>query len=220
MAAGKGTRLGDKIPKQFLELCGKPIFLYSLEAFEKSQKVDGYLLMVPEEYIGYAQKLAVKAEKLKAILAGGATRHETTLIALEHLKTFNPKVVVFHDAARPFITSKLVDEVIEAAEKHGASTAAVKISDTVAYCENGFVKNHVSRENLYRILTPQAFNFELAYQIFQRISGDDGTFPFVQAGLKVAIVPSDYLNFKITFPEDYQVANLLARFWFESQRQT
>lgn len=213
MAAGRGTRVGEKVPKQFLLLRNKALFLYSLEAFEKAPSIHGYILMVPEEYVNETKGMVKQFRKLKDVIVGGKSRHETSLIAIKKLERFTPEIVVFHDAARPFLKIQLVEQVIRTAKEYGASTAAARVSDTVAYCEGNFVKSYISRENLYRILTPQAFKYDLAVKVFEAEEGDDGTSLFVKAGLKVAIVLSDQMNFKITFPEDYQLAQLIADFW-------
>ncbi len=213
MAAGRGMRMGECIPKQFLLLENKPVFVYSLEVFEKSASIHSYILMVPEGYVEDARKWTGNFQKLREIVIGGKTRHETSLIALKRLESLRPEIVVFHDSARPFITINLVEQLIAAAKEHGASTAAIRISDTVAYCENSFVKSHIPRENLYRILTPQAFRYDVALKVFEMETGDDGTVPFLKAGLKVSMVLSDMMNFKITYPEDFRTAQFIARFW-------
>ncbi|GAB4308260.1 IspD/TarI family cytidylyltransferase [Pseudothermotoga elfii] len=215
MAAGTGNRFKSEIPKQFCMLGDKPVINYCLKSFEKSHLIDNCLIMVPTNWQEEVKKMIEGFRKPKWVLPGGATRHETSLIALEFLRDINPSVVVFHDAARPFLRVKLLNRVIEEAHLFGAATAAIPVNDTVVYAKDMFVNNYLSREGLYRIQTPQAFAFEIALNAFERFHANDGTEPVLLSGGKVRIVPGDLLCFKITYPDDLQFARFVYPTWNE-----
>ncbi len=213
MAAGKSTRAKTDIPKQFYKIGDHPVLYYSLSTFEKSSLVDFCLVMIPDGYKESVTQMAKNFRKVKWILTGGKTRHETSLIAVDFLRDINPSIVVFHDAARPFLRLNLLDKVIQQAKTFGAATAAVPIFDTVAYCKDGFVSSYIPRESLYRIQTPQAFEYEIIIQAISRFEAEDGTKPVFLSNRKVKIVQADPYCFKITEPGDLDLAELICQFW-------
>lgn len=218
MAAGKSIRARTEIPKQFYSICDKPIFLYSLSTFEKSELIDLCLVMVPDGWRDSVAQMTKNFTKVKWILTGGGTRHETSLIAIDFLKTLAPSIVVFHDAARPFLNLHLLEKVIGEAKVYGAATAAVPVSDTVAYCEDSFVYSYAPRESLYRIQTPQAFRYDIIADAAKKFEAEDGTrLVFLNNG-RVRIVEGDPYCFKITEPKDLDLAKFICQFWKDNQQ--
>ena len=156
LAGGKGSRMEEsqksKIPKQFLNLGGKPVFLYSLETFLKSDKIDSILLVCPSEYsflteeiIGNWLKEGKNTVNLKKIetVKGGNTRNESLLNAVAYIEdnygsaVFKEAIVVSHDGARPFVTERMIEESLEGLKEFEASTCAVKAADTTVLSKNG-----------------------------------------------------------------------------------
>lgn len=218
MAAGKSTRAGTEIPKQFYSICDKPILLYSLSTFEKSELIDFCLVMVPDGWRDSVAQITKNFTKVKWILTGGGTRHETSLIAIDFLKILAPSIVVFHDAARPFLNLYLLEKVIQEAKVYGAATAAIPVSDTVAYCEDSFVYSYAPRESLYRIQTPQAFQYDIIADAAKKFEAEDGTrLVFLNNG-RVRIVEGDQYCFKITEPKDLDLAKFICQFWKDNQQ--
>lgn len=216
MAAGKSQRAKTEIPKQFYRICDRPILSYSLSTFEKSNLVDLCLVMIPDGWKDSAMQIVKNFSKAKWILTGGMTRHETSLIAIDFLKSVAPSIVVFHDAARPFLNLSLLERVIQEAKIYGAATAAISIPDTVAYCKDGFVDSYVPRESLYRIQTPQAFQYETIANALKKIEAEDGTKPVFLSNRRVKIVEGDPYCFKITEPRDLDLAKFICQFWMNS----
>ncbi|MEJ5230123.1 MAG: IspD/TarI family cytidylyltransferase [Pseudothermotoga sp.] len=215
MAAGKSTRTKTSIPKQFHKICDRPVLFYSLTTFERSQLVDLCLLMVPQEWKATAEQMICDFKKVKWVLPGGNTRHETSLIAVDFVRNLKPSLVVFHDAARPFLSLKLLETVIEEAKTFGAATAAIPVADSVAYCEDGFLSSYASRESLYRIQTPQAFQYEIIDDAIRKFQADDGSKPVFLMGKQIRVVEGDPYCFKITTSKDLQLAQQICQFWKE-----
>lgn len=189
-----------------------------MSTFEKSKMIDFYLVMVPDGWRDSVAQIAKDFTKVKGILTGGATRHETSLIAIDFLKVIAPSIVVFHDAARPFVNLHLLERVIQEAKIHGAATTAVPVSDTVAYCEDGFIDSYVPRESLYRIQTPQAFQYETIADALKKFEAEDGTKPVFLNNRRVKIVKGDPYCFKITEPRDLDLAKFICQFWKDDQQ--
>lgn len=213
MAAGRSTRINSQIPKQFCKICDRHVIQYSLSAFEKSALIDSCLVMIPQ---GYAERISHMVEgfrKVRWILTGGETRHQTSVIALDFLRSVSPSIVVFHDAARPFLSVSLLEKVIEEAKVFGAATAAVPITDTVAYFKDDFVNSYIPRDGLYRIQTPQAFRYDIVVNALKDFEGEDSTKPVFLSGEKIRLVEGDSYCFKITKPKDLELARVLCRFW-------
>ncbi|MCD6102446.1 MAG: 2-C-methyl-D-erythritol 4-phosphate cytidylyltransferase [Thermotogaceae bacterium] len=213
MAAGLGTRVGTSIPKQFVKLCNKEVFLYSLDSFEMCDAIDACLILVPQGWKEHVEQATSEYSKVQWILEGGRTRHDSSLIALEFLKDFKVQIVVFHDASRPFLQVSLLSRVANEAKVSGAVTTAVPSHDTLAFVEKGKIAGYAEREKLWRIQTPQAFKFERAFRYFKEFSGTDGTQPFVEAGQSVVKIDGDPLCFKITDFSDLMIANLICSHW-------
>lgn len=213
MAAGLGTRAGTSTPKQFVKLCNKEVFLYSLDSFEMCDAIDSCLILVPHGWKEHTKRVTSEYSKVRWILEGGRTRHDSSLIALDFLKDFDVQIVVFHDASRPFLQVSLLSTVVNEAKVSGAVTTAVPCHDTLAVVEKGRVAGYAEREKLWRIQTPQAFIFERALRYFNRFSGTDGTQPFVKAEQVVVKIDGDPLCFKITDFSDLMIANLICSHW-------
>ncbi|WP_041083164.1 IspD/TarI family cytidylyltransferase [Thermotoga profunda] len=213
MAAGKGIRAKTDLPKQFCKICDKPVLSYSLSTFEKSTLVDSCLVMIPDGWKDNILQITREFSKVRWILTGGMTRHETSLIAIDFLKTINPSIVIFHDAARPFLSLNLLEKVIQEAKIYGAATAAISVSDTVAYCKDDFVDSYIPRESLYRIQTPQAFEYRIIADAIRKFQAEDGTKPVFLSNRKIRIVEGDPYCFKITKPEDLDLAGSICKFW-------
>ncbi len=208
-AAGKGTRMGGKGNKVFLKLGEKSIISRTVEVFEKCGDIDEIIVVAsPEEITDMWSELG-QYSKVVSVTAGGETRTESTLAGLERVSE-DAEYVVFHDGARPFITSEIISATIKDAVTYGAAIAAVPEIDTVkSVDENGFVKETLKREALFRVQTPQVFKAEEfidAVNTAQVGNFTDDSSIFEAAGKKVYITRGSYDNIKITTPEDLAVA--------------
>ncbi|CAM3977050.1 2-C-methyl-D-erythritol 4-phosphate cytidylyltransferase [Cohnella lubricantis] len=216
VAAGRGTRMGASDNKPYLTLAGRPVLAYALEAFGSSPSVESIVLVVApgEEAKAKAvvQELEPALRKVKTIVPGGAERQDSVYAGLAALDT---EGVLVHDAARPLVTPEQIEACCREAERHGASALAVPVKDTIKVeGERGFMTATPDRSTLWAVQTPQAFareellNAHRAAKLEGAAATDD-TMLLERMGRKVAIVRGDYLNLKITTPEDLPVAELL-----------
>ncbi|HIE33454.1 MAG TPA: 2-C-methyl-D-erythritol 4-phosphate cytidylyltransferase, partial [Thermodesulfobacteriaceae bacterium] len=125
-AAGRGERLGSEIPKQFLEVAGKPVLMHTLSIFENHPEISEIVVAVPEGWEERVGELCWKfaIHKVFRVVTGGASRQESVFKAFEALSPEN-KIVLVHDAARPLVPFRVISEVIQAIERFGAAICAV-----------------------------------------------------------------------------------------------
>lgn len=208
-AAGQGTRMGSSIPKQFLLLRGKPILHHTLRAFETSGQVDSVTLVVPEKDFDNAKKEWSKDfnDIVKNIVIGGKERQDSVYNGFRAIDA-DTDVVIVHDGVRPFVSADMIQRAIEAAERYGAVITAIPVSDTVKQSDDeGFVARTVERNGLWRIQTPQAFQYGVLAEAFQKAvkdsyyGTDEGSL-LEYAGKKIKIIEGSEMNIKITRKED------------------
>lgn len=212
VAGGSGKRFGSQKPKQFLDLCGKPVFMWSIETFASIKQFKQIILVVP------AEKLKTLSKKYKNcnlhIVAGGKERFDSVNNGLAALNN-DIELIAVHDAARPLTDKKDILSVLKTAEKTKAAIAAEKAKDTVKTAEKGFVKNTLDRSILWNVQTPQIFEAKLlkkAYsgKIPQKTTDDSQLIE--NMGIKVAVVETKCPNFKITMPQDFEAAkNIISK---------
>lgn len=204
MAAGRGQRTGVSIPKQYWQIRGKPILSYTLTPFLSHPSIDQVRVVIhPEDATLYAQMVA--GPGLDPPVMGGASRQESVRLGLESLTQTAPEIVLIHDAARPFADIHIIDAVITALNMADGAIAAIELTDTVKYVKNQYVNNTISREGLWRALTPQAFRYQKILDAHRKMAGrelTDDAAVAEQAGLRVRLVKSSDENFKITTAED------------------
>ena len=206
-AAGRGKRIGTSVPKQFLEIQGKPLLHHTLTVFASCKLIDYVVLVMPRadvDEIGkdWLNKYAIVRE----VVVGGEQRQDSVYNGFNSLEE-GTDIVVVHDGVRPFTTPQMIIATVEAAQQHGAAITAIPVSDTVKQAADGFVKQTVSRDGLWRVQTPQAFQCGLLQQAFKKAKkdsyyGTDEGSLVEYLGERVKIVPGSEVNIKITRKED------------------
>lgn len=210
LAGGSGSRMKSDIPKQYLEIKGKPVLAYSLLLFETSF-FDEVILVVRKGDIAYCQKEYIEKYHLKkvtAITEGGEERYLSVYQGLE--KVQEADYIWIHDGARPFITMELLESLRRAVEKEKAVIPGVHVKDTIKQTDaENRVRATIPRQDLWNIQTPQVFAADLikkAYKqlIEQKITDvtDDSMVVEKMTSQAVTIVEGSYHNIKITTPED------------------
>ena len=206
-AAGSGKRMAAGRNKLFLELRQKPILIHTLEVFQQDEECKGIWLAVKPEERSYIEMLLAKYQitKVKALLDGGSERQYSVNNCVK--KVEDGKIVLVHDAARPFITIPTIHKLVEAAYTKGAAIAGVRAKDTMKRVKDGVIEETVDRSSLWMIQTPQAFNFEILKRAEQQAEDDhflgtDEAMLVERLGQSVYIVESSYENVKITTKED------------------
>jgi len=217
LAGGVGDRFDSYLPKQFIELYNKPIIVYTLEVFKKNKNINKILIVVHPQWRFLLEKILARYELNDMwITNGGKTRQESSyrgLLFLKKKKIKDNDIVVIHDAVRPFLTDKIINEGIKMAKKYGAIDVVVKTTDTIAEVdEKGFIENFPPRDKLYNGQTPQIFKFKTIFDahknaLRKKIPNitDDCKLVLENKG-KVKIVEGDYENIKITTKADIELA--------------
>lgn len=209
LAAGSGSRMHSDIPKQYIEIDGKPLIYYTLETFERSV-VDEIVLVVRPGDEEYARREIVDRygfTKVSSIVCGGETRTDSVL---NGIKATEAEYVLIHDGARCLVSTGLIERMA-AKVVEISCIAAVPSKDTIKIVKEGVVCDTPNRENLYIVQTPQAFNrtdLLNAYLKLDELSDEkrrtltDDSMIMENAGKPVQIVDGEYSNIKVTTPED------------------
>ncbi len=232
MAGGVGARMktgepvSAQMPKQFLELNGKPILIWTLEGLLCYEGFAGLVVTCPEEWQERTEELLrcfIPKEKKDCpvtVVTGGLERNETLSRALAYLDQTcglrEDDLVVTQDAVRPFLTRQMIVASVEAAALSGAAQAVIPATDTIVEsCDGSFVSGIPQRRYLYQVQTPQTFRarrFQELYQILgeeEKESLTDACSLFALCGERVSLIPGSRGNLKITYPEDLAVAEAL-----------
>jgi 2-C-methyl-D-erythritol 4-phosphate cytidylyltransferase len=216
VAAGAGLRAGPGEPKQFRSILGVPMLLRALRPFTSHPDVEHVVVALPQ---GLAERPPEWLGKLVGerltLVAGGSTRPESVRAALRALRPGLP-VVLVHDGARPFVSRSTVDAVIARARRGVGAVAALPMSDTVKEVTEGArIARTVTRERLWRAQTPQGFPRAWLDEVYRKQrNGDTATDDAElceRAGYPVEVVADLPHNLKITTPDDFRVAEALAR---------
>lgn len=203
VAAGRGSRMGGEVPKQWQILAGKPVVAHALAAFAGLRVV---LVIHPEDR-ARAERLGVE------LVEGGATRDASVRAGLEALAGGDVTRVLVHDGARPLVSRALVERLITALEVRDGAAPALAVTDALWRAAEGLVTGTADRAGLYRAQTPQAFRFQPILAAHRAHPGGalDDVEVALAAGLDVAIVEGEESNLKLTFPGDFARAEAILR---------
>ena len=234
LAGGKGSRMQSDVPKQYMELLGKPLLYYALKAFEDSN-VEHVVLVTAEGDEDYCRKELVERfgfTKVCGIVAGGAERYASVWNGLKCLKEREenrPDIdeqadgqteggesdyVLIHDGARPLVTAELINRMITETKQYGACVAGMPVKDTIQMTdERGTITLTPKRDSLWTAQTPQSFEFSLAYDAYEKLMleqeinvTDDAMVVGLYHDIPIQMVRGSYTNMKVTTPEDFVLA--------------
>ena len=204
VAAGRGQRMLGETPKQYLSVGGKSVLRWAVEAFTTNAMLDGVRVVIhPDDRELY--NVAVEGLELMEPVEGGRNRQKSVANGLESLTEIDPRRVLIHDGVRPFVASDLIDRVLKALDKASGAVPALPVVDTLKKVEKGRINKTVHRTNLWRVQTPQAFNFKdilAAHRSSVGLDLTDDAAVAESAGLDVAIIKGSEGNYKITTPND------------------
>ena len=206
VAGGRGERMGTPVPKQLLEIGGKPVLRRSVEAFDAHPRVGTIVVVLPEDLVASGRAIVGATSRPCAFVAGGPRRQDSTANGFAALPAGADPVLV-HDAARPFADEALITRVIDAAEAHGAAVPAVRARDTVKrVAADGFVGSTLPREEIWLAQTPQGFRRDVLARAIARgqlgVEATDEAALAEAAGQGVFVVEGGVENIKITTPGD------------------
>ncbi|HBZ43035.1 MAG TPA: bifunctional 2-C-methyl-D-erythritol 4-phosphate cytidylyltransferase/2-C-methyl-D-erythritol 2,4-cyclodiphosphate synthase [Maritimibacter sp.] len=208
VAAGRGTRAGGGVPKQWRRLGKARVADITLAAFRNHPRVDRIVVVLHPDDMGQAEDLS------GAIIAtGGASRDASVAAGLQALAGDPPDLVLIHDVARPLVSPAVIDRVIDALDHAAGAAPALAVTDALWTGDHDTVTGTQDRTGLYRAQTPQGFRFKAILDAHAAHPGGaaDDVEVARHAGLDVAIVAGDEANMKITGPEDFARAEDLMR---------
>ena len=217
VAAGSGTRMNSDIPKQFISLCGMPVVVHTLKAYDMSACISEIIIVCrpgdEDTYSEYCKNFGI-VKPVKTVI-GGDTRQKSVLCGIEAVSPQTAYVAIA-DGARPLITPEQIDSVCIAAYRHGAATAACPATDTIKTAEKGFITDTVPRSTVWHATTPQAFALSVyraaAYSSMEEgFEGTDDNSLCEHIGYDVKLVDCGRFNIKITEKEDLIIAEALLK---------
>ncbi|MBO4699354.1 2-C-methyl-D-erythritol 4-phosphate cytidylyltransferase [bacterium] len=218
LASGKGERMNCGFPKQFMEIKGKTIIERSIEAFEKNEKTDEIIIVSEPSSIERIREIVQKngCKKVTKIVPGGAVRAESSSIGVNEITEDDAKVLI-HDAARPFVSQRIIDDCISALDSSDAVHTAIKATDTIIEAENGKMAATTDRSRMMQVQTPQGFMASVIKKAHANAkkegfagATDDCGIVFRYKLSDIRIVEGDRTNIKITYPEDIALAGIIA----------
>ena len=220
LAGGMGTRVGGNTPKQLLPLSdGRSVLEHSVDAFEAASCIDEIVIVMHPEWLKEAEELCRRNtwQKVRQIIAGGSERWESSWHAIQAFSGQLSEISLWlHDAARPFVSQRILSDVAEALETHAAVTVAVPVTDTLYKVRRDDVRGTKevetipSRADFMRAQTPQAFHLDVLKEAFERalaqgqvaVTDDVGIVQAYMPEQPIFIVSGEEANRKITYAED------------------
>lgn len=226
LAAGSGRRMNSGEKKQFMDLCGIPVVIHSLLAFEKNDNIDSVVVVTAKEDVHRMLMLSLRynLRKVKNIAEGGDMRFKSVYSGLNAVDADTDYILV-HDGARPLLSQELIDRCCEYVSIYKACVAAVPVTDTIKIADDRmFIRETVDRSRLWAVQTPQAFSYSIFMKAYDKLYNtireynsdpsritDDAMIVENMGDTSVHFVPGDYSNIKITTPEDMIIAGAFIR---------
>jgi 2-C-methyl-D-erythritol 4-phosphate cytidylyltransferase/2-C-methyl-D-erythritol 2,4-cyclodiphosphate synthase len=207
VAAGSGSRLGRSMPKALVPLAGRTLLDWALDALAPATFARTVVAVPAERVPEFAGLVGPRA----TVVAGGETRSESVRRGVAALSPADADLVCVHDAARPLVTASEAEAVVVSAERTGAAIAATPVVDTIKKVSEQRVLATVDRTDLFAAATPQAFRYETLRRALELGDATDEAALCERIGVPVAIVPVSRLAFKVTTPEDLDLAEAILR---------
>jgi len=213
LAGGKGLRLGEHLPKQFLKIAGKKVIEHTLDVFQAHPEIDEIVVVVSEEYMKTIEEISISNPytKLKKILVGGIERYESSLAAINAYESYPDETnLIFHDSVRPLVSYEIISDCIKALKDYHAVDVAIKTTDTIISVKDNTIFNVPPRDLLYNGQTPQAFKLGTIREAYNialtdsdfKTTDDCGVVHKYLPEEKIYIVKGTQQNMKLTYKED------------------
>lgn len=226
LAGGQGTRMGNvPMPKQFLLLNDKPILVHTIEKFILNPRFAKIIIASPKEWMTYTRDILEKFQvdlPQVIVVEGGSDRNGTIMNVISHIEKEygleEDDILVTHDAVRPFLTHRIIEENINMGLKYGAVDTVIEAIDTIVESnDNDFISDIPKREIMYQGQTPQTFSMKTLKELYNNLSQEekeiltDACKIFTIKEKKVKLVTGELFNIKITTPYDLNVANSIIK---------
>jgi 2-C-methyl-D-erythritol 4-phosphate cytidylyltransferase len=214
VAGGKGIRMGAATRKQYLLLAGKPIVCHTLEVFDACPCIKEIYLVVPPDDLDTCFEKWVSSLSLHKrihLVAGGLERQNSVYLGIQAVSGQRCEIVVIHDAVRPFVSTRIIEDCVEEARVSGACIVGMPAMETAKLVNVDQVERTLDRNSIWMAQTPQAFNLDLIRTAHESANlegfmGTDDAMLVERLGHKIRIIPGSRLNMKITTPEDLALA--------------
>ena len=209
VSAGAGSRAGEGEPKQYRLLGGKPVLTWSVLAMLQRNEIAAVVVCVPAGGVAHAQAILPISPRI-IVVEGGKTRTESVRAGLRALQPHAPDSVLIHDAARPGLSQPVLQELLAALSSADAAAPALPVADALKD-QSGPSLRSVPRDHLVRVQTPQAFRWDVITRAYETAAGSavDDLALVEASGAKVVLTPGRAELMKITYPEDFAVAEKL-----------
>lgn len=222
LAGGVGRRMGAEIPKQFLEVDRKPIIVYSIENFQRNPQIEKIVVVCVKDWIKYVKELVEKYSltKVQWIIEGGSTGHDSICNGVYFLEDkINPDdFVIIHDAVRPVLPQKAIDEVLHVAHEKGNACSSIACHPPIVYTEDyESAISDIDREHVMLTASPQVFKYSLVLKCYKQAEKEgrnDFTFTsslLIHCGERIYFAKGTSSNIKITNKEDLALFEALLK---------
>lgn len=224
-AGGSGVRMGAGIPKQFLEVNGKPILVHTLQLFQYHREIDKIYISVLENYISYVENLVeeYRLSKVCGVIPGGETAQDSIYNALKKAESENDpsSVVLIHDGVRPMVSYEVISANISSVEKFGSAITCTPCYETILISDEGqAVKEVPLRKNTYSAQAPQSFLLKDIIAAHDKIRNTENRYNnmvdactiYKTLGLPVHMISGNRGNIKVTTPEDFYIFRALLQY--------
>ena len=226
LAGGVGQRMRRTgMPKQFLEVFGKPIIIYTLQKFEYCEDIDEVIIVCHSSWKEYmelmVQRYALK--KIKAVISGGKDRQDSVLNGIKYIQSkgaLSDDIIVIHDGVRPLIQESILSENVRVAKKYGSAMKVRPVIESVVITGNDEAEfgDFKKRDDTYSLTAPQSFQLNVLTKAYNDIGGKDTPMPlldsalvFTYLGNNIHIIKENNNNLKVTTPEDYYILKAMLK---------
>lgn len=204
VAAGRSERMGEGLPKPYIQLGNEVILRRTVKTFLDHPEIDGVRVVIRREQHPHYKK-AIEGLTLIPCVVGGNSRQESVRLGLESLSYLRPERVLIHDVARPCVSKELISKIISALDEHKAAVPVLTINDTIKHIQNGKVVATIPREGAAIVQTPQGFDYQSIIMAHRQVAGEnltDDSSVCEATGIPVFTTQGEINNFKITTIED------------------
>jgi 2-C-methyl-D-erythritol 4-phosphate cytidylyltransferase len=219
LAGGSGVRFGGSVPKQFLPLEGKPVIAHTLAAFEANDGIEEIAVVSHPDFLEETRRIIDRFgfKKVRKVLPGGKERYHSSLAAIEAYA--DDDWLIFHDAVRPLVSQRIINDCVEARRVHDAVDVAVKTTDTIIQVRDGDICGIPPRATLWNGQTPQCFRRSVIKAAYEKALQDPSFVTTDDCGVvfkylpetPVHVIEGEQRNVKLTHEEDLRVITDLIR---------
>jgi 2-C-methyl-D-erythritol 4-phosphate cytidylyltransferase len=215
-SGGSGSRTGLPQPKQYLSFNGKELIAYTIAAFQNSDLIDEIIIPVQKDYISLINEIKIKYSftKISCVTEAGSERQYTVKKGLFATECNNDDIILVHDAVRPLIDNRTIEQSVLSAMKYGSTVVAIKARDSLIHGESS-VQNYMDRKNIFYAQTPQVFKCAILKEAMLKAEednflGTDEAMLVQRCGYEVKIIVGSSLNFKVTSQDDIKLFKLIS----------